>query len=255
VYRGFHPKDFVLIAFGGAGPVSAGRLMELLSMKEVIIPINPGVLSAFGLLVADIEHEEVGSLLVQADEVDSKDITKEFRRLEKTCEQKREGVGITSTHLRILRSAEMRYVGQSYEIEVPFPEGEGNITQGIVKEIVKRFHEVHKAVYKHNIPDSPVEFVNLRVVYRQAAQLIPEPRELDLTDGTEVPPKSFCKAYFDESQGFFKTPVFERSELKAGQIIKGPAIVEQADTTTVIYPQNIAKVDKFGDLIMTMMNR
>ena len=254
VYRAFHPKDFVLVAFGGAGPIAAGRLMELLSMKEIIVPMNPGVMSAFGLLVANIEHEEVGALLVPADEVDPKNITKEFARLETICEQKRDGVGITQTHLRILRSAEMRYSGQAYEIEVPFLEDESRITKEVVQNIVLRFHDFHKALHKHNIPDNPVEFVNLRVVYRQEPELVPELREIDFAPENDAIPKFYREAYFDDSQKFVETPVFERADLKAGHILKGPAIVEQADTTTVIYPYNVAKIDKFGNLIMEMIN-
>ncbi|MBW1612539.1 MAG: hydantoinase/oxoprolinase family protein [Deltaproteobacteria bacterium] len=252
VYRGFHPNDFSLIAFGGAGPVSAGRVSELLSMKEVIVPRNPGVLSAFGLLVADIEHEEVGTLVGQADKVDPEDITKKFRSLEKICEQKREGIGITSTNLDIMYSAEMRYVGQGYELEIPFPRFEDKLTKKIIQEVVRRFHSAHEAIYKHNAPDSPVEFVALRVVYRQTPFLIPKLREI--ASGAEGIPKFFRKAYFDEYPDCVNTPIYERSELGSGQIIKGPAIVEQEDTTIVIYPHYAVMVDKFGNLIMTRIN-
>ncbi len=250
VYRGFHPRDFSLVAFGGAGPVSAGRLMQILKMKEVIIPISPGVLSAFGLLVADIEHEEVASFAAKASEVNPDDIMKIFNQLYDRCEEKRKGVGISETELHVYRSTEMRYIGQSYELEVPFPEGKGEITKEIVQEVVKRFHLVHQGIYQHSAPDSPVEFMAFRTVFSQKPKPVPTLRHLEL--GTHAPPKGERKVYFEEYKKFVDTPVYERAALVAGQKLKGVAIIEQEDTTTVIYPNQVADVDNWGNLIVTM---
>jgi N-methylhydantoinase A len=249
VYKGFHPKDFSLIAFGGAGPVSAGRLIEILGVKEVIIPVTPGVLSAFGLLAADIEHEEVASFIVRADEVDPDNIKDIFKELYDRCEEKRKGVGISETALQVYRSAEMRYVGQSYELEVSFPEGRGEITRNTVKEMVKRFYEVHQSNYQHFSPNIPVEFVAFRTVFSQKPLPTPALRELEY--GNAAVPKGVRRAYFDEYREFVDTPIYDRAELVPDQKISGPAIVEQPDTTTLIYPHQLAVVDRWGNLVLT----
>lgn len=253
VYKGYHPQDFSLVAFGGAGPVAAGRLMQILGMKEVIVPLSPGVLSALGLLVADIEHEEVASFAVKAAEVDPKDLMRMFSELYERCDGKRGGVGISETKLHVYRSAEMRYVGQSYELEVPFPEGRGEITREIIDDLVKRFHDVHQSIYQHSAPDTPVEFIAFRTVFSQKPHPAPTLRELK--PGAEATPKGRRQAYFEEYKGFVDTPLYERGALVPGQKLEGPAIVEQADTTTVIYPKQVAEVDKWGNLTMTMAGK
>jgi N-methylhydantoinase A len=254
VHKGFHPKDFSIVAFGGAGPIFAGRLMEVLSIKEAIIPRNPGILSAFGLTVADIEHEETATFWGRADEIDPEDITKNLAILEKLCEQKREGVGIVLANLERLHFADMRYVGQGYELEIPFPEYEGQVTKKILNEMVRRFHVAHMNIYKHNAPDNPVEFVALRVVYRQMPELTYEFKEIGFASNSEAIPKCFRKCYFEQYSDVINTPIYERSGLKPGHQIKGPAIVEQEDTTTVVYPSDVVIVDKFNNLIMTRID-
>jgi len=251
VYKGYHPRDFSLVAFGGAGPVVAGRLMQLLRLKEVIIPTNPGVLSAFGLLAAEISHEEVATLPLKADEADPGDIEKVFGHLEQVCEQNRRGVGITQTRLRIHRSTEMRYVGQAFELEVPFPEGKGRITKDIIRNVIERFHNVHQSIYQHSHPGDPVEFIAYRVVFSQEPE--PMPTFSELTPGAEATPKGTRLAYFDEYNDYVDIPLYERAALVAGQKIKGPAIVEQEDTTTVIYPVQQADVDDWGNLILAVI--
>jgi N-methylhydantoinase A len=249
VYMGHHPKDFSLVAFGGAGPVVAGRLMQILGMKEVIVPTNPGVLSAFGLLVADIEHEEVASFKVNAAEVDPEEIMRIFGELGKVCEQKREKIGISETNLNIYRSTEMRYVGQSYELEVPFPEGRDEITREIVDDVVRRFHDTHQSIYQHSAPDSPVEFIVFRTVFSEKPS--PAPVIPKVKPGPEMAPEDKREAYFEEYRSFVEIPLYERTALIPGQKIVGPAIVEQPDTTTVIYPNQVTEVDEWGNLIIT----
>jgi len=249
VYKGYHPKDFSLVAFGGAGPIVAGRLIQILDLREAIIPPTPGVFSALGLLTADIEHEEVVSLRAEADKVDPKVIEGVFRKTDEACEQKRKGVGISQTLLRVHRSTEMRYVGQSYELEVPFLEGRGEITKDTIRETVERFHNIHRTVYQHSHPELPVEFIAFRTVFSQEPRPMPMLRKLSC--GTEATPKGWRQAYFNEYEGFFDTPLYERAALVPGQKINGPVIVEQEDTTTVIYPNQQAEVDDWGNIIIS----
>lgn len=141
----------------------------------------------------------------------------------------------------------MRYVGQSYELEVPFPEGKAEITGEIIEDIVSRFHDTHQSIYQHSAPDSPVEFIAFRTVFSEKPS--PLPVIPKLKRGTESAPKGRREAYF-EDKGFVETPFYERRELVPGQKLAGPAIVEQSDTTTVIYPNQVADVDEWGNLII-----
>jgi N-methylhydantoinase A len=199
--------------------------------------------------VANIEHEEVASFKAACNTVDPKEIIQVYSRLETLCEQKRKGVGIQATRLRVDRSAEMRYIGQSYELEVPFPEGIGEITTESILDIVGRFHKIHQNIYQHSAADSPVEFQALRMVYWQEPEIAPRLNQPAASDCVADPKCHRC-AYFDEYQDFIDTPVYERNALVPGQKLTGPAIVEQVDTTTVIYPGQRATVDMWGNLIM-----
>lgn len=248
VHKGYHPKNFSLVAGGGAGPVAAGRIMQILGLKEVIVPPCPGVLAALGLLTANIEHEEVATHVAKANDIDQREIANIFTRLGEICEQKREGVGISETQLRITRSVQMRYVGQSFDLEVPFPEEIDKISEQTIKDIVKHFNEIHQSVYQHSDPDTPTEFVTFRTVYSQAPVLAPMFRKARA--GSEAKPMKWRQAYFEEEKRFVKTPIFARESLAVGQILNGPAIVEQADATTIIYPNLVAEVDEWGNLIM-----
>ncbi|MFC1981368.1 hydantoinase/oxoprolinase family protein [Chloroflexota bacterium] len=248
--KGYHPQAFSLVAFGGGGPVVAGRLMQLLNLKEVIIPISPGVLSALGLLAADIEHEEIMSFPARVDEIDLKDIAEILRRLWEACEQKREGVGISQTRLCVRSSAEMRYVGQGFELEVPFPDESALVpTTDTIQEVTQRFHDAHQRIYQHSRPDTPVEFMAFRMVFSQ--EPYPKFTIPKLSAGKTASPKGWRYAYFDEYEDFVNIPLYERAVLVPRQRIKGPVIVEQKDTTTIVYPNQEIMVDDWGNLVMS----
>jgi N-methylhydantoinase A len=174
-----------------------------------------------------------------------------FDRLYDRCEEKRKGVGISETELHVYRSTEMRYIGQSYELEVPFPEGKGEITKEIIQEVVRRFHDIHYNMFQHCSPDSPVEFMAFRTVFSQKPKLTPVIRHLK--PGNHTSAKGQRNVYFEEYKETVATPIYERAALVPGQRLKGAAIVEQPDTTTVIYPHQVAEVDEWGNLILTML--
>ncbi len=250
VMKGYDPRNFSLVAMGGAGPAHAGLLAEQASIARVIVPRSPGVLSALGLLVANIEHEQAKTYLAKAADVDICEIRAVFANLEELCSEKMERDKIASNPINVLRSAEMRYLGQSYEIEIPFPEGD--ITTSAIERVIARFHEAHKRIYGHSDSQSPAEFVSLRVVYSQS----PFTEKLDIQVSSQGSPghaaKEVRKAYFEKLGGLVDTPVYAREGLAPGVTLKGPAIVEQEDTTTVIYPGNEAYVDPQGNLIIHM---
>lgn len=247
VKRGFDPRDFALVAMGGGGPVNAGMLARDLSISRVIVPKTPGVLSAFGLLVAQIQHEHAKTYKKDAREADVGEIMDIFTELDSICGTKMVGEKVDPAQTKITRYAEIRYVGQSYELEVQFPGEELN--PEALKAAIASFHGLHDLIYGHKEEESPIEFVTLRTVHsfpmpRPSANWQPEGRS-----GVEAE-KGRRLAYFEGSVRPLETPVYERDLLLEGVIIMGPAIVEQHDTTTVIYPEQSATIDLWGNLII-----
>ncbi len=251
VKRGYDPRSFSVVAFGGAGPIAACRLLQLLRFREVIIPPTPGVMAAMGLLSADIEHEEVVTVSAKTGDADVAALEAAIESGRQLCERERQSVGMSKEGIRVSYSAEMRYVGQSYELEVPFPEAAQALEESALQALEARFHQTHARVYQHAFTELQVEITAIRVLYAQTPACTPKMEKLPAA-GAWAEPKAKRKAFFEECHGWAECDVFERSELAAAQIILGPAIVEQADTTTLIYPDERAVVDAWGNLIVTV---
>jgi N-methylhydantoinase A len=257
VQRGYDPRDFVLMGFGGAGPVHANRLADETEIPTVILPMSPGIFSAMGLLVTDLKHDYSATLIRKVDALDPKEIEATYRRLEEQGRATLEREGMQESDMTFLRQVDMRYVGQSYELTVPLPGG--SLTAEDITRVLEQFHREHDRAYGYSAPEEPAEFVNLRLT---ATGRIAKPqlRELDRTSHPELveaggdlaaAPKTIRPVYFAESEGYVDCPVYDRYRLGAGVVVEGPAIVEEMDSTTVIHPDYQARVDKFGNLILT----
>lgn len=248
IKRGYDPRRFVLVALGGAGPVHAARLASELEIPTVVVPETPGVLSAFGLLVAPFEHDHARAYTVRADSVDFARVEAIFQELDALGRQKMRADQIPAERVTFSRWAEMRYVGQSYELEVAIAEG---LTTETLPSVVAAFHDRHEAVYGHRNLRSPVEFVSFRTVHAyepDAPRLTRETSGRAAAGGPRA--KAERLAYFAEIGEARPTPVYERAELRPGSELRGPAIVEQPDTTTVVYPGQRLRVDAHANLII-----
>jgi N-methylhydantoinase A len=246
VKRGYDPRDFALVALGGAGSLHAGRLAAELNLPTVIVPPVPGVLSALGLLMASVEHDSVETVAVPAANADPASIEAAFGRLEErvaglmTADGVPRGAAVTS------RLVDMRYIGQGYTLEVPCP---ASIGEAELAGIVDAFHAIHLRIYGHAHSDAETELVNVRVVQ---AWSLPSP-PLSFPPGRDRPPGDRTRqAYFDECRGYVDTPVHDRAALGPGDEVRGPAIVEQADTTLVVYPGQRATVSAAGALVLNV---
>jgi N-methylhydantoinase A len=248
VRRGYDPRQFALVPLGGAGPVHGGRLAAMLSISTTVVPAAPGVLSAFGLLVADIEHDQSQTFAVKADEADVERIVQVLAELDLLGQEKMQRNHIPPEFVHVNHTADLRYVGQSYELEVPLPE---SLDATCGTQAVAAFHAAHQQVYGHNRPTHAVEFVNLRSVHSAP---LPRPQlTVPAPSGSlEAACKSIRPAYFDEYQTYGDTPIYQRDLLPLGAQFDGPAIVEQPDTTTVVYPGFTCRVDDAGNLLLTL---
>ena len=241
IKRGYDPRQFALVVLGGAGPVHGAALAAEMGMAEVLVPEAPGVLAAFGLLAAAIEHHHARTLQARTDGADLAAVNRCLAELDAAGQGRMREEGVLSRDVRVAYAADMRYVGQAYELEVPIT---APVTPERVPEIVAAFHAVHERVYGYARAQQPVEFVNFRAVHT-----FPLPRPV-LTpaarDGSlHAALIGERRAYFD---GFVPTVIYERARLPLGARLPGPAIVEQPDTTTVIPPGVVAVVDDAGNL-------
>ncbi len=247
VRKGYDPRDAAIVAMGGAGPVHAGVLAKSLDIPTVIVPEVPGLLSAFGLLTANLECEKSQTLPIRIDEFDFEKANNLLVELDRLGKEEMERYGIPFDQVRILRLADMRYIGQSFELEVPIPE---RINSENIGKIEQDFAEANKRVYGLVKAGVPVELINFRNVYIHTME---RPRLKAIARGGSVERslKGRRDAYFGD--GYVSTPIYDRTKLPTGGQIEGPAIIEQADTTTVIYPGQSCYIDDFNNIIINAL--
>lgn len=238
VDRGYDPREFTLLTFGGAGGMHSAFLARLLSIPRVLVPDNPGILSATGMLIADIVKDYSLTIMFNQFNTDADQLRNLFGSLERKGTDDLISEGVNEKGLLLERYLDMRYEGQSYEIVVPFRD---NYIEG--------FHGLHEKKYGYRNEDKPVEIVNLRL---RARGTLDKPRMEEFPMSSEIP---VDEALLDRREVTFDgqpvtTQIFKRELLKSGNRIKGPAIVVEYSSTIVIPPFAEAVVDKFRNLIM-----
>jgi N-methylhydantoinase A len=242
IKRGYDPRQFSLVVLGGAGPVHGAALAAEMGMAEVLVPEAPGVLAAFGLLAAAIEHHHARTLQARIDEADLDAVNRCLAELDAAGRGRMGEEGVAAEQVRGAYAADMRYVGQAYELEVPIA---APVERERMPEILAAFHAVHERVYGYARTQQPVEFVNFRAVHTYP---LPRPMVTPAARATGTLAEARIgerPAYFDR---FVPTAIYERATLPLGARLAGPAIVEQSDTTTVIPPGVTALVDAAGNL-------
>ncbi len=243
--RGHDLRDFMLLAFGGAGPVHAGRIARELGMAGVIVPLYPGVYSAIGLIMSDVKHDYIQSKMEPLSKVAPADVNAMFARLEAQAAEELSSDGFSAGEVRIERALDMRYAGQGYEITMPC----GDVVDGGLGALRKTFDERHRMMFGHSAPEEPVEIVSYRV---RGLGLVP-PVEMPRFKRTGAPLSEALRerrrVRFDGAD--LDCPVYQRERLDVGLTLKGPAILDQLDCTTVIYEGQVARVDEYKNLIVT----
>jgi N-methylhydantoinase A/oxoprolinase/acetone carboxylase beta subunit len=244
IQRGHDPRGFTLVLLGGAGPVHGVALAEELGLTDVLVPEAPGVLSALGLLAAPVEHEHARTQpsLVEAADLDA--VNALLRELDAAGRARMRDEAAPTDAVEVAYSADMRYVGQAYELPVPIP---ARLASGDLPSVQTAFHSAHERVYGYARAGQPVEIVNFRAVHTHrvpSPRLAPSFRAQGAAADARVGERP---AYF-AAAAFVPTPVYARACLPVGARVEGPAIVEQADTTTVVPPGWAAQVEDSGNL-------
>jgi N-methylhydantoinase A len=250
VKRGLDVREHVLVAFGGSGPLQAGRLVDLLGLKAALIPPDPGNVSAFGLLTVDVKYDYVRTLVQRDDSLDLERIAGAYAILEAEARAALAAEGFSSEGSRVVRAADLRYFGQAWEVSVEVPDGP--LERAAADATVEKFHTAHRRTYGYSYagqPEQRVEWVNLRVtgigpLRRPAIQ----PRPRPWTDGVCRANVSRRPVHFDD--GLVDTPIYAREKLQPEDCIEGPAVVEEFGSTTVVLPGQRSRVDTFGNLLI-----
>jgi len=251
VQKGIDPREFALIAFGGAGPLHAVDVARELGMSEVIIPPYPGITSAVGLLTTDLKYDTIRTEFQVSDEIDLQRLNSDLEAMEEELTDQFLNDGLTESAISFQRSGDLRYVGQGYELRITF--ADGLLNDDSLQGIFDQFHIQHRAEYGHDFPDSAIEIVNARVTGIGQMPKISQPE--DLNSGTQesaLMKSGSCMFRVDNHLEEFETMFYQRDKLPLEHSIAGPAIIIQQDSTTVVPPNNQFVSDKAGNMIISI---
>jgi N-methylhydantoinase A len=249
IQRGFDPRDFVLIAFGGAGPMHAWALAKNLGIPRVIIPPAPGLHSALGLLATTLRVDQSQTVLESMQFPNLSRLNRVYKELEKPLQKRLQMQGVPSESISLQRVADLRYTGQAYELSLNVPKG--RVTRKWIADLEEMFHAQHEQQYGFAAHSSSVLIVNLRVIAQGPMPTL-RPSTIPPQQGSPQP-RASREVYFEEVGGFTETSIFERSSLGLHAKIIGPAIIEQLDSTIVLHPKTKATVHTGGNIVMELL--
>jgi N-methylhydantoinase A len=255
VQRGYDPRDFSLLVSGGTAAVHAARMAQELRIPRVICPLSPGTFSAYGLITADARNDVYRSYVSLTTHADPVIMQRIYDELKEEARGEIVKLGFQTEEVHLHYKIDMRYTGQAHEVVLDIPaemlqrkmDGDG------VRELEALFHERHKALFGHSSPDGAVEFITLSVT---AIGPIEKAEMYEIEEGTEDAghaQKGMRKVFFEDFRGYANCRTYDRYALKTNNVIRGPGVVEQMDTTIVIPPRQTARVDRFGNIIMEIV--
>lgn len=249
VQKGIDPREYALMASGGAGPLHGAEVASILGIPEVIVPPHPGINSAEGLLTTDLKYDIVRTAFLNTVDMDFTRLNSDLSAMQKDLHEQLSNDGIDPQAARFQRSSDARYVGQGYELRLPLPTGLLAISE--LESTMEQFHAMHQSEYGHHFGDSPIEFVNLRITAVCEVAKIGAPMRPD--DGSlEQALIRMDETMFriDGELSPFQTSFYDRSRLPVGEDIGGPAVILQTDSTTVIPPDCSVRVEESGSMII-----
>jgi N-methylhydantoinase A len=245
IAKGLDPREFSLIAFGGAGPMHCVDIARELQMPDVIVPAHPGTTSALGLLAVDARHDLVRSFIRPLEGLDVAEVASLFSELEAEARQALVGEGYGEEHSELRREVDLRYVGQIRALTLPLGE---QFDDTAAADLERRFHEVYEREFKYAVPELPVEIKALRMT---AVGRTMRPQLATEASGGDAESAVVARelVHFDGERR--ETAFYDRARLAPGAHFDGPAIVEQYDSTTVVPPGMRGEVDPVGNLIVS----
>ncbi|MBY9076269.1 hydantoinase/oxoprolinase family protein [Nocardioides sp. WL0053] len=248
VNRGLDVRDFTLVTFGGSGSLLACRLVDVLGLRGVLVPLNPGNLSAYGLLTVDVRNDYVQTAVARASALAPAEVQAGFDDLAAKADAALAREGFPAAERVFHRTVDVRYYGQAYEVRVDVPEGP--VDEQTFAAVARAFHDEHAVLYGYDFRTDPrqeVEWVNLRVTGVGPIRK-PEVRAVAAGTGAERARRGSRQVYFD---AWVDAPVYDRARLGAGDVVEGPAVLEEFSSTVPLHPGFTARVDGYGNLVIT----
>jgi N-methylhydantoinase A len=243
VRRGYDPREFALVCFGGAGPLHGAALARELSIPTVLVPPHPGTTSALGCLLVDIRHDFFTLLLGTTDQVDPSEVEAKFRELEEQAMERMRAEGVAEDEVELTRTIDMRYAGQWRSIAVPVA---GEVTS--LDDLAKIFEDEHEREHSYRHEGSPIEVYRLNLRATGATQKAELARhEL----GGEMPEPINRRTVHYADGVVAESPIYRREDIPAGATFKGPAIIEQLDSTVVVPPGWGVEIDEYLNIRMS----
>jgi N-methylhydantoinase A len=249
VQKGVDPREFALVAFGGAGPLHGAEVAAMLGIPEVIVPPFPGITSAMGLLTTNLKYDTIRTQFQVSGKIDLKRLNADLLEMERQLAAQFAADHLDAGKLTFVRDGDLRYVGQGYELKIPLPAG--TITESGLEQVWERFHQAHQREYGHYFRDNVIEVVNVRA---SGIGAMPKIQTLKAPEGGSMTAARLragqCVFRVDGELRSFETTFYRRHLLPVGERFAGPAIVLQKDSTTVIPPSWSAINDAAGNLIL-----
>ncbi|MBD8016163.1 MULTISPECIES: hydantoinase/oxoprolinase family protein [Planococcus] len=247
VRKGYDPRDFSLVAFGGGGSMHAPALARDLGVKKVIVPVASSVFSAWGMLMTDLRHDYIQTYINRLQDVDLTELNNEWNKLENQARNQYAEENVKEEEIIFNRFVDMRYAGQEHTVKVPLAGGE--ITKQSVEELIALFHDMHEQSFTFKLVEAQTEIVNLHLTAFGNVQK-PELQKLESTGRELESALKETRQVFYEDGGWIQTPVYHRDLLEAGMSVEGPAIIEEPTATTVFYEGQTLTVDTYGNLLI-----
>lgn len=248
VQRGHDPREYALVAFGGAGPLHAARLARELDIPRVLVPESPGILCALGLLVTDLRTDHALTCLVPLTDGALGALNAAFAELAAGVERWFTAEGIAPEQRIVRRAVDLRYQGQNYELAVPAPDGP--LDAAALAALAEGFAQAHEQLYGYRQPGEPIQAVTFRI---EASAITPkaELRASPVGPADASPALVGSRSvHLPEAGGFVACPIYDRARLVCGNRLRGPAIIDQLDATTLILPGQSATVDPYRNILI-----
>lgn len=246
IRKGYNPKDFTLIATGGGGPMHASALAMELGIKKVIVPFAASVFSAWGMLLTELRHDYISTNNQRVSQLNYDDFNDEWNKLEIQAYNQYKEEGVKEETLYFTRYIDMRYLGQEHTVKVPTPNQP--LTKAKMKDIEKKFHDLHEKAYTFKLENQETEIVNLHLI---GFGKVKQPKMKKLSDELKkVNALKEKREVLFENEGWLNTNIYYRDALAAGEKILGPAIIEEQSSSTLIYKNQQAQIDEYGNIII-----
>lgn len=248
VKRGYDPREFALVAYGGAGPLHAAAIAQELGIPTVIVPMNSGVFSAWGMLMADLRHDFAMTHIKPLEQAEVSQVNAMFKNLEAKLREIFKQENVADQNIEVTHVIDLRYLGQEHTLSVIVPD---NFTDADKVSASKAFDDMHLAAYGHNAPEEPKEVVSLKTI---GIGKVNKPNVQIIQAGNKKPKgeaRSGERQIYRGNGSFESFQIFRREKLLAGNVIYGPAVIEEITATTVVESNQVCTVDQYGNLIIT----